>query len=432
MAAQQTETAPEMAVDTPARIAVLGAGPIGLEAALYARYLGYEVQVFERGHVAENVRRWGHVRLFTPWSMNCTSLGLQALWCQDSDWQPPPDDALLTGRQFAETYLLPLARSDLLVDSVNERTQVVAVGRDALLKGELAGEAVRGDDDFRLLVRTAEGDERYERADVVIDATGTYGHHNWLGPGGIPALGEQALADRIQYGLPDVLGGERERYADRHVLVVGAGYSAATSVVALAELARAAPATRVTWVTRLEGEPDGPIRLLAADRLAQRDQLARAANALARQTDGPVAFRGETCVEALHGESATGPMRVELGGRHSGPIEVDAVIANVGYRPDNSLYAELQVHECYASGGPMRLALALAGKSSADCLDQAPSGAQALMTTEPNFYILGMKSYGRDSRFLLRLGHEQVRELFSVIGDRPELDLYATWSRVRR
>ncbi|MEC9117285.1 MAG: FAD-dependent oxidoreductase, partial [Planctomycetota bacterium] len=34
-----------MAIDTPATIAILGAGPIGLEAALYARFLGYEVTV---------------------------------------------------------------------------------------------------------------------------------------------------------------------------------------------------------------------------------------------------------------------------------------------------------------------------------------------------------------------------------------------------
>ena len=42
-----------MAIDTPARIAVLGAGPIGLEAALYARFLGYDVDVYERGKVAD-------------------------------------------------------------------------------------------------------------------------------------------------------------------------------------------------------------------------------------------------------------------------------------------------------------------------------------------------------------------------------------------
>ncbi|HVW37886.1 MAG TPA: FAD-dependent oxidoreductase, partial [Pirellulales bacterium] len=48
-----------MAVDTPARIAILGAGPIGLEAALYARYLGYDVDIYERGRAAENLLRWG-------------------------------------------------------------------------------------------------------------------------------------------------------------------------------------------------------------------------------------------------------------------------------------------------------------------------------------------------------------------------------------
>ena len=35
------------------RIAILGAGPIGLEAALYARTLGHTVMVFEQGQVAD-------------------------------------------------------------------------------------------------------------------------------------------------------------------------------------------------------------------------------------------------------------------------------------------------------------------------------------------------------------------------------------------
>ena len=46
------------------RIAVLGAGPVGLEAALYARKLGYPVTVYERGRLAEHVQRWGAVSRF--------------------------------------------------------------------------------------------------------------------------------------------------------------------------------------------------------------------------------------------------------------------------------------------------------------------------------------------------------------------------------
>ena len=51
------------------------------------------------------------------------------------------------------------------------------------------------------------------------------------------------------------------------------------------------------------------------------------------------------------------------------------------------------------------------------------------MNAEPDFYILGAKSFGRDSRFWISIGLEQIRELFTIIGDRAELDLYATMAR---
>jgi cation diffusion facilitator CzcD-associated flavoprotein CzcO len=212
-----------MAVDTPARIAVLGAGPVGLEAALYARYLGYDVDIYERGEVADNVLRWGHVRLFTPWRDNVSPLGVAALSAQSDSWRPPDDDAVLTGRQFAEQYLLPLANSDLLVDGLHAHTKVVAVGRPGQLKGDNVGVEAREEDDFRLLLRDAAGNESSATADVVIDASGTYGCHNWVGRSGIPAPGERGASGQIEYGLPDVLGRDREQYAGKKVLVVGAG-----------------------------------------------------------------------------------------------------------------------------------------------------------------------------------------------------------------
>jgi hypothetical protein len=91
----------------------------------------------------------------------------------------------------------------------------------------------------------------------------------------------------------------------------------------------------------------------------------------------------------------------------------------VGYSPDTALYRELQVHECYASLGPMKLAAALAGQAGADCLQQVGHGGETLRSPEPNFYILGAKSYGRNSHFLLRIGFEQVREAFGLITGKP-------------
>ena len=51
-------------------------------------------------------------------------------------------------------------------------------------------------------------------------------------------------------------------------------------------------------------------------------------------------------------------------------------------------------------------------------------GAKALRNPEPNFFILGAKSYGRNSNFLLRTGFTQVREVFTLITGKPDLDLY--------
>jgi hypothetical protein len=104
--------------------------------------------------------------------------------------------------------------------------------------------------------------------------------------------------------------------------------------------------------------------------------------------------------------------------------EVERIIANVGHTPDTNLYRELQIHECYASLGPMKLAAALAGQAGHDCLQQTSHGVETLRNPEPNYFILGMKSYGRNSTFVLRVGFDQVREVFTAIMGKAEVDLY--------
>jgi thioredoxin reductase len=426
---------PRMAVDTPAKIAVLGAGPVGLEAALYARFLGYDVAIYERAGVAAHVRRFAHVRWFTPFGMNVSPLGLAALAAQRPEVRFPAADAVLTAGELAEAYWLPLAETDLLVDCLQQRTEVVAISRGELLKGELVGQEARREWPFRLLLRqqegTAEPRELLVEADVVIDATGTFGQPNPLGAGGIPAIGEAGLEDRLEHRLPDILGARRGDYANRHTLVVGGGHTAATNVVALAELAQAAPETRITWLVRREGEAghNFPLVALAEDSLPERRALAAAANALA--TQGAVRLIAGRGVAAL-AELSSGQIEVTLTGSPAQSLAVDRVLANVGFRPDNRLLSELQVHECYATAGPMKLAAALLAAPSADCLSQPACGPATLLNPEPDFYVLGAKSYGRRSQFLLASGIDQVRQVFTIIGDRADLDLYATIGKGRR
>jgi hypothetical protein len=412
-----------MAKSDAPRIAVLGGGPIGLEAALYARSLNLPVTVYERGRIGEHLRRWGHVRLFSPFGMNVTSLGRTALLADKPRHDFPADTDTITGRDHVACYLEPLAQSAALRDCLRPGVQVVQVGRRGLLKSDGPGDAKRGQQPFRLLLRDAKGRETFEEADVVLDCTGTFGQHRWLGEGGIPAAGEIKAEPQITYDLPDGLGDRKADYAGRSILVVGSGYSAATTVCNLATLAEQNPSTWVVWLTR--GAKSQPLKRLANDPLKERDRLAARANTLATRGEGNVEFHPQSPVEAIEwlGPDKGFQVTVRTGGKPK-TWEVERVIGNVGYTPDASLYREMQVHECYASLGPMALAASLLKHAGGDCLSIPAQGPNVLRNPEPNFYILGAKSYGRNSNFLLRAGFEQVRDVFALVMGKADLDLY--------
>ena len=379
------------------RIAIIGAGPIGLEAALYAKTLKYPFLLLERGRVAEYVQRWGHVRLFSPFRMNVTPLGLKSVLAARPNRTMPKEEGCITGREHVEAYLAPLA--ELVQPGLHLETQVLQVARRGLLKEEEPSGSRRAQTPFRLLVRDKKG-ERNEQADIVLDCTGTYGQHRWLGEGGIPAIGELTAEPNIAYGLEDVLGDKKTLYANKNILVVGGGYSAATTVCNLAQLAQEASATWVVWIARSAGSQ--PLKRVAQDPLRERDRLAAQSNNLATRTDANVEFHAETIVEAVE---FLGPDKgFKVGCRVAGKLrswEVDRIIANVGFSPDRNLYRELQIDESCTTLGPA-----------------------ALKNPEPNFFVLGAKSFGRDSSFLLRNGFEQVREAFTLITGNASLNLY--------
>lgn len=401
---------------TGKRIAVIGAGPIGLEAALMAKRHGFTAVVLEQGRVAENVRSWGHARLFSPFGVNSSPIARDAL----SDLNLPGSEALLTGHEFFEQYLLPLSRLPEIASCIREEQRVVSIGKHGLWKRDAIGSNARLDQSFSILTINQHGHEEHLDADIVLDCSGTYGNHNWIGEGGIPAIGERALAERIQYRIPAINDITRAEYSGKTSLVIGSGYSAATTVVSLSDLVTDAPDTSIVWLTRSSAAESGPIPEIEHDSLTGRAVLARTANQLASGEQPGVQHLTGWVVERLE-ETSSGRINVEL--KDTGrpdttslkTLEVDNIIANVGYRPDRSLYEELQVHECYASQGPMKLAAALMGEASADCMNQSSAGADTLRNPEPNFFILGAKSYGRDSRFLLKIGLEQIRSFFELI-----------------
>jgi thioredoxin reductase len=393
-------------------MAILGAGPIGLELAVRALDAGFDVTVLERNAPGGNIRRWGHVTFFSPWSLNVSPRGLERL--DDRGLSRPDPTAYPTGTEYVERYIAVLA------DEVRRRGRLLsgfdvsAVGRANLLKGAEIGGGRRKAAPFEVLGTDADGSEQVVRADIVVDCTGTYGNPNNLGSGGIPARGERRLRDRITYVIPDVLGADRDRFAGRSTLVVGGGYSAITTLHLLLNLAEQVADTRITWLTLAEGAPYARID---GDPLPERDRLAELGNDLARP-GSPVRWLGAATIDELAESSEKLRVCYHTTDGNTGAIEVDNVVANVGYRPDNALYRELQIHQCYASEGPMKLAAALLAQSgtAGDCLKQVAPGAETLRNPEPDFYILGSKSYGRSSQFLLKIGLEQIEQLMGMVG----------------
>src|SRR6516164_8874977 len=126
--------------DVP-RLAILGAGPIGLEAALYAHHLQLPFTVYERGRVAEHLHRWGHVKLFSPFGMNATSLGLSAIRQANPKHEFPSENNCVTGREHVESYLDPLAKTGPLREHIRQDTQVLYVSRQGYLKSDMLGDS---------------------------------------------------------------------------------------------------------------------------------------------------------------------------------------------------------------------------------------------------------------------------------------------------
>ena len=380
------------------RIAILGAGPVGLEAALAGVARGDDVTVFEAAdQVGGNVRSWAHVRTFTPWDM-LSSPRVRAVLGEAA----PEGDALPTGGEIVTQVLEPVAGA--LAGRIQTGARVVAVAREGLLKHEEIGSDARAARPFRLLLAHADGSESFAHADAVIDATGTYGRPNRLGDGGIDALGERAFEQRITRQLtpPD------PAWAGRTLLLTGAGASAQTAARDLAAFARDAPGTKVLWAVRATDPDWGAV---PNDTLPARAALNAGSRELQHGASDAVRVIGGVVTEALR--PADGRIAVTLRNGTAEEVVVDHVLALNGGVGDASIYRQLQVHECYATLGPIRLAATLLASAGADCLAVGPSGPDVLLNPEPNFFILGAKSYGRNSQFLLRTGWQQVDDVFA-------------------
>ncbi len=389
-------------------VAIIGAGPVGLAAAAQLLQRGETPIVFDAGaEIAASVRSWGHVHLFSPWRW-CVDKAAVAL-LETYGWQHPDADTLPTGQELIDSYLLPLAQTPELRDKIHLNARVVAVSRRRIDKMKDAG---RVDAPFVVQVMI-NGEEQRFLARAVIDASGTWTMPNPIGADGLFAPGEVANADHIAYGIPDVLGSARSRYAGKRVAVVGGGHSAINAILELMDLQEEAPETRITWILR-KANVAATYGGLGDDQLPGRGLLGMRIKQLVEAGAVEVVTPFFTTQLARVGEQVRLIGETPQGERE---IVVDEVIGATGSRPDLSFLRELRLDLHSSVEAPSAIA-PLFDPNFHSCGSVPPHGEAELRHPESGFYMVGMKSYGRAPTFLLATGYEQVRSVVAaLVGD---------------
>ena len=387
-------------------VAIIGGGPVGLAAAAHLLERGEKAILFESGSkVGASVRDWGHVRMFSPWQFNMDAASVRLL--EAAGWTAPPIDELPTGAELVERYLRPLAELPAMRGIIQTCAHVIAVSRCHHDKMKDRG---RDDAPFLLRVTLADGSESQFEARAVIDASGTWHNPNPAGADGLPAFGEIQRRQRICYGIPDIDGDARDRYRGKRVMVVGSGHSAINSLLDLARLATVEPSTSIIWALRganLQriyggGENDA---LPARGRLGTL--IRRAVEAGAMEILAP--FRISKIDE--HGSALV--INGDLDGA-SYRAEVDELIVCTGARPDLQALRELRLDLDPVVESSRALA-PLIDPNLHSCGTVRPHGEAELRQREKDFYIVGMKSYGRAPTFLLATGYEQARSVVAAL-----------------
>ena len=388
-------------------VAILGTGPIGLAAAANLVERGLKPLIFEAGpRVASSMWDWGHVRLFTPWSYLVDPPSRRLLEAH-TDWRAPDENRVPYAKELVEQFFDPLATLDGIAENIRLNHRVVSVAKDG---HDRMKNGAREEAPFLIVTQTPDGPRRY-KARQVIDTSGTWTTPNPLGAGGVPADGEAEFRDRIRYGMPDILGRERERYVGKRTLVVGSGHSAIGSVLHLTELAASEPGTLVAWAVRKKD----PRKLWGggeADEIAERGKLGTlVADAVQR---GAVTLLTGLSISALR-ENEAGIEVVDVEGK--GQVVVDEIVVATGSRPDLGMLRELRLDLDIATEAPKALG-PMIDPNFHSCGSVQPHGFEELGHPEEGFYIAGMKSYGRAPTFLLRTGYEQVRSIVAhLAGD---------------
>ena len=387
-------------------IAIIGGGPIGLSAAAHLKKSKQPFILFETGNqIGANILKWGHVRMFSAWEYNIDQVAENLL--REAQVAIPDKGEVPYGREIVEDYLKPLAKLPGIKEHIHLNSKVISIGRCGLDKMK---DAERDKLPFSIQVLENNKFKLY-KAKAVIDASGTFQSPNPVGSGGIFAIGEAHNRAQIHYGMPDIIGTDEFKYANKTTLVVGGGHSAIGSILALNDLTHKYPHTKIHWVLR-KNQISEVYGGQEADKLEARGALGIQIEKLVKS--GAVEIHTPVYIHEI--EKIKGQLEIK-GLKHNNSFVltgIDEIISNTGSRPDFNFLREIRFDSDAALESVPKLAN-LIDPNIHSCGTVRPHGEAELRQKEQDFYIVGMKSYGRAPTFLMTTGYEQIRSIVAFM-----------------
>ncbi len=375
-------------VEPPATIAIIGAGPVGIEAAIYGRFLGYFVSIFEERRVAHRMLDW-HDRLLDVTVENCTTpMGHAAIAAQNPEYLRRNAADVYTGRSYAEEYLLPLAKTDLLFDDIHFLSPIADVSRYRTLLSDPIDPQERCNDEFRILVDGRHRGPWISRADVVLDCRGASQKRSGLGPGGGLAIGEATHGESFLLHAPLDRKFEAKSVAGKHVCLVGQSVRAGQFVTEYLQQFGQDSNNRLSWVVRPNRRYDTPAVAKAMETVRNNP------------TQNLVIIESLGVEQIQRNEAGTYLLKFLRDDESTVEMQCDVVVSMTVGR-ESSLSSELNGTRLEPS-----------------------NDLPAWLTCEPGYYILRGGSIEDGAGVGLCDAFLSIRQLFATLAGRQELDLY--------
>lgn len=330
-------------------VVIVGAGAVGVESATMAKHLGFDTIILEKGEdIAYNMSRFSHLDMFSPWSYNYSPLGISILK-QKGIFKKPQNEYEQT-HDYIKNYLKPLAKVQKL--NIKYNTQVQSIAKSQITKTDMMGDN-REKYLFRLLIETGQK-EWFIYAKHVIDASGVYDNPLYFGEGRMAAINEKKHQNSIHYQAIDK---EKlsEKFRSKTTLLIGTTCCMAKSVAVIKKFMDEDDTTKIIYVDETGLKPY--IHQLKNDIFKKRVEVINNANELLDSFYPQVKVLKKSSIYAI--EKNQNGFEVFLNAydkQESFSVSVDNIVSNCGFEADNSIYKQLQVHECYASHAPMNLA----------------------------------------------------------------------------